>query len=149
MKPKGKFYQIQGGSFRTMLDHLSDMGQILADPPSVFGWDWESGWVSSASMLARFNFARDVTSARDGGGAFKPEKLMDLGLTDPGEIVDGAAEVLGVQDHLKAARRADLIAYRTNHGADPTLDLFDFDTRNEKLHGLFALLMQSPAYQLH
>jgi uncharacterized protein (DUF1800 family) len=149
MKPKGKFYEIQGGSFRSVLDHLADMGQILADPPSVFGWDWEGGWVSSATLLARYRLARDMTSARDGGGSFRPEKLLDLTLTDPAAIVDAAAEVLGLQDHLKAADKADLVVYLTNNGANPTLDLFDFDTRNTKLHGLFALMMQSPAYQLH
>ena len=42
-----------------------------------------------------------------------------------------------------------LIDYLTDDGANPTLDLNDYDTRNRKLHGLFALLMQSPAYQLH
>lgn len=149
MKPKGKFYEIQGGSYRSVLDHLADMGQILADPPSVFGWDWESGWVSSASMLARYRLARDITSARDGGGSFRPEKLIDLTLTAPGAIVDAVADVLGLQDHLKAADKADLVGYLTNNGASPALDLFDYDTRNIKLHGLFALMMQSPAYQLH
>jgi uncharacterized protein (DUF1800 family) len=149
MKPKGKFYQIQGGSFRSVLDHLTDMGQIIGDPPSVFGWDWESGWISSASMLARFNFARDLTSARDGGGSFKPERLMSLTLTDPDAIIAAAAAVLGLQDHLKAADKVNLRTYLTNNGANPTLDLFDFDTRNIKLNGLFALMMQSPAYQLH
>jgi hypothetical protein len=29
------------------------------------------------------------------------------------------------------------------------LNLFDEDVRNTKLHGLFALVIQSPAYQLH
>src|SRR5262245_36242088 len=149
MKPKGKSYQIQGGSFRSMLDHLSDMGQILGDPPSVFGWDWESGWVSSAALLARYNFARDLVAARDGGGSFKPEKLMDLNLTDPDDIIDAAAAVLGLQDHLKVADKTMLRTYLTDNGANPTLDLNDFDTRNSKLHGLFSLMMESPAYQLH
>jgi hypothetical protein len=54
-----------------------------------------------------------------------------------------------VQDHLKAADRTALIAYLTDNGANPTLDLTDFDVRDEKLNGLFALVMQSPAYQLH
>ena len=149
MKPKGKFYQIRGGSFSSILDHLTNMGQMIGDPPSVFGWDWEGGWVSSATLLARFNFARDLTSARDGGGSFRPEKLIDLSLSDPGDIVDAAAAVLGLQDHLKAADKTNLQVYLTDNGANPTLDLNDFDTRNEKLNGLFALLMQSPAYQLH
>jgi hypothetical protein len=149
MKPKGKYFQILGGSYRSMLDHLNNMGQVIGDPPSVFGWDWESAWVSSATMLARYNFARDVVSARDGSGGFRPDKLMDIGLTDPGDILDAAAEVLGLQDHLTASEKAVLIDYLTDNGARPSLDLTVYGTRNIKLHGLFALLMQSPAYQLH
>ena len=34
-------------------------------------------------------------------------------------------------------------------GRHGSINLLDFDTRNTKLHGLFALVMQSPAYQLH
>jgi uncharacterized protein (DUF1800 family) len=149
MKPKGKYYQITGGSYSSMLDHLSNMGQVLADPPSVFGWDWESGWVSSATLLARYNFARDVTSARGGGGAFRPEKLVSLTLTDPDDIIDAVAAALGVQDHLTAADKTALHVYLTDAGANPTLDLNDYDTRNTKLNGLFALVIESPAYQLH
>ena len=29
------------------------------------------------------------------------------------------------------------------------IDLFDYDTQNAKLNGLFALVLQSPAYQVH
>jgi uncharacterized protein (DUF1800 family) len=149
MKPKGKYFQIFGGSYRSMLDHLTSMGQVIGDPPSVFGWNWESAWVSSGAMLARYNFARDVVSARDGSGGFRPDKLMDIGLTDPGDILDAAVETLGLQDHLSAAEKTILIDYLTDGGASSSLDLADYDTRNVKLHGLFALLMQSPAYQLH
>jgi uncharacterized protein (DUF1800 family) len=149
VKPKGKYFQLMGGSYRSMLDHLSNMGQVLADPPSVFGWDWEGAWVSSSSMLARYNFARDIVSARDGGGSFKPEKLIDIGLTAPAAIVDAAVEALAIQDHVTAAEKTALVAYLTDNGARTSLDLTDYDTRNTKLHGLFALLMQSPAYQLH
>jgi hypothetical protein len=41
-----------------------------------------------------------------------------------------------------------LVDYLTDNGTNPSLDLSDYDTRNAKLHGLFALLMQTPAYQL-
>jgi len=149
VKPKGKFYQILGGSFSTILDHLTNMGQVIGDPPSVFGWDWEAGWISSATLLARFNFARDIGSARGGGGAFRPEKLVDLSLTDPDDIIDAVAAILGLQDFLKDADKSNLRVYLTDNGANPTLDLNDFDRRNEKLNGLFELMMQSPAYQLH
>ena len=48
------------------------MGQLLFEPPSVFGWDWETAWLSSATLLARYGFARDLTSARGGGSERLP-----------------------------------------------------------------------------
>jgi uncharacterized protein (DUF1800 family) len=148
MKPAGKDQRIYGGTYRRLVSHLSNMGQVLMDPPSVFGWDWENAWVSSATMLARYTFARDLVAARDRGG-FRPDRLIDLSLQSPAAIVDAVAMVLGLQDHLTMSAKDILTDYLTDGGANPTLDLFDDTTRNEKLHGLFALLMQSPAYQLH
>ena len=43
-------------------------GQIALDPPSVFGWDWEQSWISSATLLARYGFARDLGAASGVGG---------------------------------------------------------------------------------
>ncbi|TFH23078.1 MAG: DUF1800 family protein [Myxococcales bacterium] len=148
MKGKGKDLEIPGGGFLRLFDHLGNMGQIIGDPPSVFGWDWESGWISSSTLLARYTFARDIAAARD-GGRFKPEKLIEKNLTDPGAIADAVTDALGVTDQFTAAERDELIAYLTDDGAVTELDLDDFDVRNTKLHGLFALVMQSPQYQLH
>jgi hypothetical protein len=123
------------------------MGQELFEPPSVFGWDWETAWISSAALLARYAFARDVAAARYGGGrtVFRPLALVDPALTDPGDVVDRVTAVLGVADQLSASERQVLVDYL---GPGP-LDLNDYDTRNRKLHGLFALVLQSPAYQVH
>ena len=102
-------------------------------------------------MLERFSFARNVTGARDGGTtSFRPEKLLDLDdLTDPGDIVDAVTALLGIQDQISTvgpnSAREKMKAYL---GAGP-IDLLDYDVRNTKLHGLFALVLQSPAYQLH
>ncbi|MCC6763251.1 MAG: DUF1800 domain-containing protein [Deltaproteobacteria bacterium] len=149
MKLKGKEQYVDGGSYNRVLDQLSNMGQVLFDPPSVFGWDWETGWVSSSTMLARYGFARDLTSARGGGGtSFRPDKLMDLDLSDPNDILTAATDVLGITGDLTAAEEATLITYLTDDGVNPALDLNDYETRNSKLHGLFALLMQTPAFQL-
>ena len=69
------------------------MGQVLFEPPSVFGWNWETAWISSATLLARYGFARDVTSARGAGRSkFHPDKLSIADLTnissaDPNAIV--------------------------------------------------------------
>jgi len=150
MRLKGRDQYVDGGSGRSIFDQLSDMGQLLLDPPSVFGWDWETGWISSATLLARFDFARDLTSARGNGGtSFRPERLMDLGLTDPTEIVNAVTDVLGVSDQLTSSERQALVDYLTDSGTNTSIDLNDDTVRNTKLNGLFALVMQSPAYQLH
>ncbi len=159
MKLKSKYQYVSGGDYANVRDQLTNMGQTLLEPPSVFGWDWESAWLSSATLLARYDFARDVTSARDGGSSsFRPEKLKVnvnnadvslISLTDPDDIVTAVTDILGVTDQLTAVERNALVDYLTDNGATPMLDLTDYDVRNRKLHGLFALVLQSPAYQLH
>ena len=126
------------------------MGQILFEPPSVFGWDWETAWISSATLLARYAFARDVTAARGiDATAFRPERLIDVNLTDPHDIVTAATDVLGITDQLTPSDTTPLVDYLTDGGVNPTIDLSDDVVRNTKLSGLFALVMQTPAYQLH
>jgi hypothetical protein len=114
----------------------------------VFGWDWEEAWVSSATLLARYNFARDVIMARSGGGRFKPEKLLNVALSAAPDLVDAVLEALGMADQFTALERNALIDYLGGSGA--TLDVLnDLELRERKLGGLFALVMQSPAYQTH
>ena len=43
------------------------MGQVLFDPPSVAGWDWGEAWINSNTLLARANFANDLTRAAKAG----------------------------------------------------------------------------------
>jgi hypothetical protein len=54
--------------------------------------------------------------------------------------------VCSVRAQFDAAEKDALAAYLTD-GAGP-IDLADWDYRNQKLHGLFALVLTSPAFQL-
>ncbi len=146
-KPKGKDLVIMGGRENPIRDHLADMGQILFDPPSVFGWEWEANWVSSATLLARYGFVRDLTSARDVGGAsFRPDKLINLALTDADDIVAAVLRACGVFDAFTGTEKTALATYLTAGAA--AIDLADPEYRGRKLNGLFALVLESPAYQL-
>jgi uncharacterized protein (DUF1800 family) len=150
LRLKGREQALEGGRYLGILAHLDNMGQILLAPPSVFGWDWETAWISSATLLARYTFATEIAEARGKGStSFRPDRLIDFSLTDAGDIVDAVTDVLGMTDQLTGAERQVLIDYASDGGANPTLDLNDGDTRNRKLNGLFALVLQSPAYQLH
>jgi uncharacterized protein (DUF1800 family) len=153
MKFKGKYTQVQGGSYNTAENILTNMGQTLFEPPSVFGWAWEQSWLSSATLLARYGYVRDlVTSRENGRSSFRPGELIDLSLTDPGDIVDAVLDALGIPDQLTitpGGERDILINYLTDGGTVSQLDLNDLDVQRTKLAGLFALVMQTAAFQLH
>ena len=152
VKGKGRDLVIEGGSFSSLDAHLESMGQILLDPPSVFGWDWEQAWVSSATLLARYNFARDIIMAREGGGRFRPEKLVPLSIDGQPptaeDLVNAVIVALGLEGELTDAERDVLLDYLGGPGTQ--LDVLnDLELRERKLGGLFALVMQSPVYQTH
>jgi len=157
MKLKSRYQYVNGGDYASIRDLLTNMGQVLLEPPSVFGWNWETAWVSSATLLARYSFANDLISARGSGTTrFHPDKLSaqlsalsKSPSADPRAVLTAVTDVLGVTDQLTAADQTALIDYLTENGAQPTLDLTDSDVRGRKLNGLFALVLQSPAYQLH
>jgi hypothetical protein len=102
-------------------------------------------------MRARAAFARDVSTAQNGGKtSFDPARLVDVGLTDAGQIVDAATDRLGITDQVATVDRDALIDYLTDGGPPSTpIDLGDFNTRRVKLNGLFGLLLMSPAFQVH
>jgi uncharacterized protein (DUF1800 family) len=49
-----------GYSVNDALTPLSNMGQILFEPPDVSGWDAGQSWFSTGAMLARMNFASSL-----------------------------------------------------------------------------------------
>jgi uncharacterized protein (DUF1800 family) len=74
-----------GFSVNDALTPLTNMGQLLFEPPDVAGWELGPGWFSSGSMLARMNFASQLATnqkfnLRDEvkGAARSPEGLLTL-----------------------------------------------------------------------
>jgi uncharacterized protein (DUF1800 family) len=51
-----------GFSVNDALTPLSNMGQILFEPPDVSGWDLGQSWFSTSAMLARMNFASTLAA---------------------------------------------------------------------------------------
>ena len=51
-----------GFSVNDALSPLVNMGQQLFEPPDVNGWELGRGWFSSGAMLARMNFAAQLTA---------------------------------------------------------------------------------------
>src|ERR1700704_3622509 len=53
-----------GFSVNDALTPLSNMGQILYEPPDVAGWDAGQMWFSTGAMLARMNFASTIAATQ-------------------------------------------------------------------------------------
>ena len=74
----------QGFSVDNALTPLSNMGQLLFEPPNVAGWPLGADWFSTGAMLARMNFAATLASnqkeflAADAGSrqASTPQALL-------------------------------------------------------------------------
>jgi uncharacterized protein (DUF1800 family) len=74
-----------GFSVNDLLTPMTNMGQLLFEPPDVAGWDLGKSWFTSAGMLARMNFASQLATnqkfnLRDSvkGAARSPEGLLSL-----------------------------------------------------------------------
>lgn len=125
---------------------MSLMEQDLFNPPDVAGWDMGLGWISTATMLARYNFANTVATARGGNvGTFSPEALLQgKDLQTPEAVVEYFLELLGpltVSDQVKKVL-ADLL--RPASGSF----VLDAQTIDRKVRGLIHLIMTLPHYQL-
>jgi uncharacterized protein (DUF1800 family) len=150
MKPwfKGEAILGVGDGFS---EQIARMGQVLFEPPSVFGWDWETGWISSSTLLARYEFVAGLVKAtfKNGGTRFKMTKIAPGQLTIAGDVVDAVLTHFGVADRLDAADRDDLIGWLTNGGdASTVVDRGDGFVAF-RLLDMMLLVMQSAAYQLH
>src|SRR5882724_932336 len=74
-----------GFSVNDALTPLSNMGQILFEPPDVSGWDLGQSWFSTSAMLARMNFASSLagnqkfnlaTAVKTANASKTPEALL-------------------------------------------------------------------------
>ena len=74
-----------GFSVNDALTPLSNMGQILLEPPDVSGWDLGQAWFSTSAMLARMNFAATLagnqkfnlaTAVKTANASTTPEALL-------------------------------------------------------------------------
>ena len=123
------------------------MNQVLYDPPGPQGWSkGGAGWIASTTMLARANFAYDVTRS-DGPRAQSvdvPALLRASGLTtSAAQIVDGLADLLVGGDLDPEARKV-LIDYL----GGVTHFSFTEAQRSGALHGVLYLMLSMPLAHL-
>jgi uncharacterized protein (DUF1800 family) len=130
-----------GYSVNDALTPLSNMGQILYEPPDVSGWDGGEKWFSTSAMLARMNFAASLsanqkfnlaTKARTANASRTPEALLS-------HVIDALTPA-----PLEPSVTADLGTYLRATGAWTGTDA----QLQAKTSGLVHLIAGSPEYQL-
>jgi len=145
---------------------MRQMGQILFAPPNVKGWDGGKGWISTSTLLFRYNFANYLIN----GDAILPPNLQqrrqgaDVGFgpaarlaeevhrepIDPSQLVP--ADVRG-----KPREVVDLLVRRffQTRPAQKESDTFvkyletrSSETSDANLRELIHLMMSAPQFQL-
>ena len=129
---------------RVEITHTRRMGQVLYDPPDPAGWTGGAAWINSTTMLARANFANELTMVRGRRAADVPGLLRSYGaIGSAGEVVDFALNLL-VGGDVDADTRAVLTA----HVGGTQRFSFEKAASDGSLQGLFYLVLSMPLYQV-
>jgi uncharacterized protein (DUF1800 family) len=130
-----------GFSVSDTLTPLSNMGQILFEPPDVSGWDAGQTWFSTSAMLARMNFASTLaanqkfnlaTAVKSAGASKTPEALLSYFVEALPTAPLDASVTAELSNYLRATGGWS--------GADAQLQA--------KAPGVVHLIAGSPEYQL-
>ncbi|MDQ2919681.1 MAG: DUF1800 domain-containing protein [Verrucomicrobiota bacterium] len=142
---------------------MRQMGQILFAPPNVKGWDGGKAWISTSTLLFRYNFTnylingdamRPGAPGKKNGGdvAFRP-RVMNNTPIPPRAPIDLAKLI---PDELRAQPN-ELIAQLCKRLSLPPNETKTFasylesrapDTSDETMRGLLHLMMSTPQFQL-
>jgi len=137
------------------LGWLRRMGQEPLAPPSVKGWDGGPAWISTATLLARFNYINRIVRAAPRSGttsptfpAFGPDDVVrGAGGMDAGAVLATISRD-ALQDDVTGGVRQTLLGYLES--ADATLPTpLGPENYQDKIRGALALTLNLPANQLN
>lgn len=136
-------------NYRELVPALRRMGQDLFNPPNVKGWDGGLAWVSTSTVLERFNFVNRLLANRadPARSSLDPAPLVaGRNVTSAEQLVDHLSHLL-VDGDLPPDVRQTLVGYVRSgpRGSQPfSLDGMMMD---EKVRGLTHLITSTPVYQ--
>jgi uncharacterized protein (DUF1800 family) len=135
----------------TLSNFSRNMGQDLFGPPDVAGWDFNLGWVDTARMLERFNFANSYLANRNttSPGVFVTnDQLKSITKPSAKKTVKKFLARLGplsVGDALGTLRSY----LETGDNGQPVNYVNDDATVDKKIRGLVHQIMCLPEFQLN
>jgi hypothetical protein len=146
---------------------MRQMGQILFAPPNVKGWDGGKTWITTSTLMFRFNFANYLINGdsmlptgagnmpvKAGGpgfrkadqrGEFMPREPIDISRIVPSELrtqPDALIDYLSNRFFQTGSDSVDRDAFRRY------LETKQPDTSDQTFRGLVHLMMSTPRFQL-
>ena len=130
-----------GYSVNDALTPLSNMGQILYEPPDVSGWHAGQTWFATGAMLARMNFASSLAGNQKFNLA-NAVKTAGTGKTPEAMLAYFGDQIITAPQDSSVS--AELNNYLHSNGAWTGTDA----QLQAKASGLVHLMVGSPEYQL-
>lgn len=153
---------------------LAEMGQVLFYPPTVEGWEGGRAWITSSTLLARYNLAGRLLLGAEVDPA-RPALMLPPALTwmpiKPSlaaERVDvsptawivsanvgSVEEAVGYLEQrflrvpLSADKRAEVVAFLRARDWNPEAVASDQERSDNDLRRAIHLILCTPEYQLH
>ncbi|MEY2481088.1 MAG: hypothetical protein QOI04_2015 [Verrucomicrobiota bacterium] len=145
---------------------MRQMGQILFAPPNVKGWDGGKAWISTSTLLFRYNFANylingdaslprpdqnrlkgvDPAFRRAAAAAFaESRKAIDLSTIVPADLREKSPELIA---HLSRRLFQKPFPEKEMQTFVQYLDTRKPDTSDATMRGLIHLMMSTPQFQL-
>ena len=118
---------------------MNQMGQMLFAPPNVKGWDGGRAWITSATLLYRFNLAGQLVGGPGARARIDLTKIAPMELRRNEEQLCESLSLRLLNEPLSEGERRRLLAFLAERG--PNVD----DTT---VRDLLHLIMSTPDYQL-
>ena len=145
---------------------MRQMDQILFAPPNVKGWDGGKAWISTSTLLFRYNFASYLINGDAMSLANAPQHRQgaDLGFRRPAQLVEQTRrdpidinKIIPAELREKPRDLVNLLSARLFQVRPPEKETSAFvqylearkpDTGDETMRGLVHLMMSTPQFQL-
>jgi uncharacterized protein (DUF1800 family) len=127
---------------------LQQMGQVLLAPPNVKGWDGGKSWISTSTLLFRYNFANYLLNGTANQPNVPPilqRAPLDLTKIVPAELRDRPEDLVAhlarrlFQAPLDGKQTETFLAYLKTRAPD---------RGDETMRRLLHLMMSTPQYEL-
>jgi uncharacterized protein (DUF1800 family) len=150
-----RLLDLEAGGITSLVRATDLMGQALLYPPNVGGWPRGESWITTATILMRYNFSNLVLTGGMPGVARRPvsrppvpagaTKICEGGKT-AGEVVERLVDAL-VAGTLDETRRSALVRALGASAAQLSFTPTGADGE-ARLRSALHLLMSSPEYQM-